>query len=59
MIRKQLNFDIEPEVHTRLRDEAIRRGKSMSALALEWLKPFFDSLPPAQHEREERRAPAE
>ncbi len=53
MIRKQLNFDIEPKIHTRLRDEAARQGKPLVALVLQWLKPFFDRLPPAQHEREE------
>ena len=47
--------DIDPQVHTRLRDEAIRRNVSITALALEWLRPFFDRLPPAEHEREEKR----
>jgi hypothetical protein len=59
LIRKQLKFEIEPEIHTRLRDEAIRRGVSITALALEWLKPFFDRLPPAEHERRGGSTPAE
>ena len=59
MLRKQLSFDLEPLVHTRLRDEAIRRKTSMSALALEWLKPFFDALPPAECERRAERTTAD
>jgi predicted HicB family RNase H-like nuclease len=50
MQRKQLTVDLEPLIHTRLRDEAVRRGTSMNALAQQALKPFLDKLPPAQHE---------
>jgi len=56
MQRKQLTVDLEPIIHTRLRDEAARRGKSMNALAQQALKPFFESLPPAQHELIPRQA---
>jgi hypothetical protein len=51
MQRKQLTVDLEPLIHTRLRDEAVRRGTSMNALAQKALKPFLDKLPPAQHEQ--------
>jgi hypothetical protein len=59
VIKKQLKFEIEPQVHTRLRDEAIRRNVSITALALEWLRPFFEALPPAEHERCGDRTSAE
>ena len=56
---KDVEFEIEPQIHTRLRDEAIRRNVSITALALEWLKSFFDRLPPAEHERQGELSPAE
>ena len=56
---KNVKFEIEPQIHTRLRDEAIRRNVSITALALEWLQPFFDQLPPSEHERQGEPSPAE
>jgi hypothetical protein len=56
---KSVKFEIEPQIHTRLGDEAIRRNVLITALALEWRKPFFERFPPAEHERRGEPTPTE
>ena len=50
MIRKQVKFEVDIRVHTRLRDEAARRRLTITDLILAHLRPFLEQLPPAQCE---------
>ena len=48
LVRTQIQ--LRPEQHRRLREEAFRRGVSMSALLRELLDERLDNSPPVDHE---------
>jgi hypothetical protein len=49
--KASLSFKIDPLLHLRLRDEAIRRGTTPHALAAKWLDRHLRALPLAECEK--------
>ena len=43
--KRNVSFDLDFDLWLNLRDHAIRSGKTITAVLLEWIRPRLDELP--------------